>query len=233
MASSNLGKNRMGGRSKSPVVVAFIRHAEAIWTNKRLPGRLEGVRLSSKGHEQAKLLAEELADLPIAELRSSPLERALQTAAPLSEALGIPIVKDPDLTEADCGTWAGKTFRQVMRLRSYKELAVNPMLQRPPQGETILEVQTRMMRFVERMRNERPGEIVAAFSHADPIKSAVAGLLGLSLEMYRRIEIGVASVAAFVLRDEPLMLCVNADGRRFASAYQNYLEIQKLRKPSV
>lgn len=221
----------MSRRSDEPSVVLLIRHAEAIWTNKRLPGRVEGIDLSKRGYNQAEALAKELSCLPIRAVRSSPLERAVQTAEPLARALGVPIVEELDLIEADAGEWAGRTFREVVRLRSYKELAKNPILRRPPGGETILEVQARVVRFVERVSKEQPGTIVAAVSHADPIKAAVAGLLGLPVELYRRLEIGVGSVSAFVLSDGPLLLCSNADGRRAVSAYASYVSIRRMRKP--
>jgi broad specificity phosphatase PhoE len=214
-----------------PPVVLFVRHAEAIWTNKKLPGRLSGIDLSTKGREQAEVLAEALSRLPISEIHSSPLERALQTAEPLAKTLGISIIEDSDLIEADCGDWAGRSFRQVARMRSYKELVGNPVLRRPPGGETIVEVQARMLRFVERVKYSPRGRLVAAFSHADPIKAVVAGLIGLPIELYRRIELGVASVSAFVLHDDPLMLCVNGDGGRIATAYSDYVAIRSRRKP--
>ena len=215
-----------------PVVLFFIRHAEAIWTNKRLPGRLPGVDLSEQGSRQAEDLAKHLSALPISEIRSSPLERTMQTAEPLARALGIPVIEDANLLEAECGEWAGKTFKQVVRLRSFRNLVKNPSLRRPPGGESIVEVQARMMRFVEGVlarQTEHKG-IVAAFSHADPIKAVVAGLLGLPLELYRRIDIGVASVSTFVVGDEPLMLCANADGARAVSAYETFVALQTFRK---
>ncbi len=182
--------------------------------------------LSDTGTRQAEELASALCSLPIGRIYSSPLERALQTAAPLADSLGISVVEDEDLIEADCGEWAGLTFRQVPRLRSFKMLSANPLLRRPPGGESLAEVQARMLRFVERVAGTASGGIVAAFSHADPIKTVVAALLGCPLESYRRFEVGVASVSVVVMDDGPLMVCHNADGRRAAEALTAYVELR-------
>ncbi len=186
--------------------------------------------MSDRGTRQAEELAGALCSLPIDQIYSSPLERALQTAAPLADSLGITVLEDDELIEADCGDWAGLTFRQVPRLRSFKRLSANPLLRRPPGGESLAEVQARMLRFIERVAGSRRGGMVAAFSHADPIKTVVAALLGCPLEAYRRLEVGVASVSAFVMDDVPLMLCHNADGRRAAEACTAYVELRSQRR---
>ena len=56
-----------------------------------------------------------------------------------------------------------------------------------------------------------PGEIIAAVSHADPIKAVVAHALGTPLDLFQRIVIAPASVSAVVYRPEgPTVLTVNS-----------------------
>lgn len=202
-----------------PLILGFVRHAEAVWTGKRLPGRLPAVDLSTKGREQAADLAKHLVGLPVRALYASPLERTMHTAGAIAEELAIPVVPVEELLEADCGSWAGRTFKQVQRLASYKELRRYRAIRTPPGGESASEVQARMLRFVDRVLSEWKTGLVLAVSHADPIKVAIAALVGIPLESYPRLEVGVASVSAVRLDGEPSLLCLNADGARFATLF--------------
>jgi broad specificity phosphatase PhoE len=59
--------------------------------------------LSEDGIEQAKRLPEALARFPITRLVSSPQRRALQTAQPVADALGLAVDVDERLAEYDYG----------------------------------------------------------------------------------------------------------------------------------
>ena len=65
---------------------------------------------------QAAALARRLGGLSVAAIRSSPLERAMETAQPLAAALGLPVVQDAGLNEVDFGEWTGRTLIELDRL---------------------------------------------------------------------------------------------------------------------
>src|SRR5258708_854930 len=79
----------------------FIRHA--------LPRRIDAGHgsgpadpdLAALGLEQAAALAEWLAGESVDALFSSPMRRALQTAAPVAERLGLPITVEEGIAEFD------------------------------------------------------------------------------------------------------------------------------------
>ena len=56
-------------------------------------------RLTPLGHEQAERAAETLAGAGLRRIVVSPYTRALQTAAPIARALGLPITVTPDVRE--------------------------------------------------------------------------------------------------------------------------------------
>ena len=58
----------------------LIRHAVNDWVGKRLAGWTPGVHLNDEGRAQAEALVQRLAEVPLAAIYSSPLERAVQTA---------------------------------------------------------------------------------------------------------------------------------------------------------
>lgn len=76
----------------------LVRHAKAgeraTWT-----GDDAQRPLSKKGWAQSRVVAEQLARLGIAELRSSPYVRCRQTLEPLADRLGVSIIDDERLAE--------------------------------------------------------------------------------------------------------------------------------------
>ena len=77
--------------------VLLIRHAKA--GDRTASGQDHLRELTTKGHQQAKKLAEHLAELPVTEIRSSPAVRCVQTVQPLAEKLSLDLIEDPDLME--------------------------------------------------------------------------------------------------------------------------------------
>jgi broad specificity phosphatase PhoE len=75
-----------------------IRHALPMRSG---PGEGSDPELSEDGIEQAKRLPDALARFPIARLVSSPQRRAIQTAQPVADALGLTVDVDDRLAEYD------------------------------------------------------------------------------------------------------------------------------------
>ena len=93
----------------------FLRHGETAWNAEgRLCGRTD-VPLSDVGRRQAQLLAWRLQPIPVEALYSSPLERALETARLIGQAVGREPVVDQRLAELNYGAWEGRTFEEIKR----------------------------------------------------------------------------------------------------------------------
>jgi uncharacterized repeat protein (TIGR03847 family) len=80
-----------------------------------------------------------------------------------------------------------------------------------PGGESIDEVQTRMVAAIEEIRRKHPDGIVAVVSHADPLKSVVAHYLNWDLNQFQRIAISPASVTVIQVSDEGAALLRSND----------------------
>jgi probable phosphoglycerate mutase len=80
------------------VQLLLIRHALPLRSE---PGEGSDPNLSEEGVEQAKRLPDALKRFPIGRLVSSPQKRAVQTAQPVADALGLPIEIDDRLAEYD------------------------------------------------------------------------------------------------------------------------------------
>ena len=171
----------------------LIRHAENDVMHTRLAGRLPGVHLNDQGRQQAAELAELLKGLPISAVYSSPLERAIETATPIAQVHGHPIQIRPALSDVDYGTRQGLTFRQLRRTKLWQQVEKNPSQVRFPGGETLLEVQHRVIKDLDALFVN--GSVSAVVTHADPIRLALAHYLGMALDDYRRLSINTASVS--------------------------------------
>jgi len=75
-------------------IVHLLRHGEVHNPTGVLYGRRPGFHLSELGQKMAQRVADTVGDRDITHIVSSPLERAQETATPLSEARRLDIVTD-------------------------------------------------------------------------------------------------------------------------------------------
>ncbi|KAA1428342.1 histidine phosphatase family protein [Nocardioides antri] len=150
-------------------IVHLVRHGEVHNPEGVLYGRRDGFHLSDLGREMAERAAAYLASRDVTVLRSSPLERARETAAPLADKLGLEIEIDNRVIEST-NRFEGLTFgRGTNALRNpllWRHL-YNPF--RPSWGEPYKEIVTRMMAAVHDVRLEAAGHEGVIVSHQLPI----------------------------------------------------------------
>jgi probable phosphomutase (TIGR03848 family) len=196
-----------------PTLVLLVRHGQTPTTGKLLPGRAPGLHLSETGQGQAEAVAGRLAGSKITAIYASPLERTRETAAPLAAALGMKVKLDKGLLEADIGDWTGQELKAVGKTPEWKIVHSYPSGFRFPGGESFVEMQTRIVSALDRLRRAHPGETIVAVSHADTIKAAVAHALGTHLDLFQRIVISPCSVTAISYGEGgPTVLSVNSVG---------------------
>lgn len=188
----------------------LIRHGDTDAVGERLVGRLPGVHLDPRGVRQSRWLARRLAELRLAAVCSSPMERTAQTAAPIAQQQGIAVELRAGLDEIDFGDWTGCTFEELAPLPSWQRFNSARSCTRIPGGEHITEVQARVVAELESIRREHPLAAVAVVTHADVIRTALAHYAGMPIDLFLRLEIAPASISAVRLeRDGPRIAAVN------------------------
>ena len=197
----------------STTTFLLIRHAAHLLGVGTIAGRSADVHLSPLGHEQTRAMAERVAGLPVRAIYCSPIDRAKETAAPLAERLQLPVQISDALCELDFGDWTRKTLDELRPQPNWQQWNAFRSGNRMPGGESMLEVQSRVVGEMLRLRDCHPDQCVALVSHGDVIKSAIAYWLGVPLDLFMRIEIGLASVSVVAIGDfGPWVLCVNNTG---------------------
>jgi broad specificity phosphatase PhoE len=150
-------------------VVHLLRHGEVHNPEGVLYGRRDGYHLSRLGQQMAERVADVIGGRDIVHVRSSPLERAQQTAAPVARARGLDIVTDPRVIES-WNVFEGQRFgagpRTLLKPAMWRYL-YNPFT--PSWGEPYVQVVARMMAGVHAARAAAVGHEAVVVSHQLPI----------------------------------------------------------------
>jgi broad specificity phosphatase PhoE len=189
-----------------PTVLHLIRHG-ATEANLADPPRLLGRRLDPPlaplGIRQAEAARDALAQVPLTHCYSSPLQRAIATAAIVATPHGLsPQTLEP-LTECDLGHWEGLDWNTIRRRESEAcaSFFAKPGRTRPPGGETYQEVHTRASAAFEHILNLHRGEEVVAVAHHVVLRTYLAGLRGLPLDRAREISLANGEVIMIIRCD--------------------------------
>ncbi|MFQ5943120.1 MAG: histidine phosphatase family protein [Anaerolineales bacterium] len=149
----------------------LIRHGETDWNREgRYTGQTD-IPLNDVGLRQARNLAERLREELLDALYSSDLARATMTSRLVSEVTGTKVRLDTRLREINQGEWEGLPFNEIRnRYRRILDLRKKePLSAAPPGGETIGEVQSRVLDSLEDILGNYPHRTVAIVSHGLPL----------------------------------------------------------------
>ena len=198
--------------ASAATLILLVRHGATPTTGRVLPGRAPGLQLSADGAQQAARVAGRVTDLKPSAIYTSPLERAVETAAPTAAATGLTAVEEPGLLECDFGDWTGESLSVLTRREEWRTLMTAPATFRFPGGESLAELRSRVVATLEQLRTAHPGQVVVCFSHADPIRAALTFALDAPLDAFHRVNVGTGSISMihFPAEAAPVVLAVNS-----------------------
>lgn len=163
--------------------------------------------LSSLGHYQAQLLAEEIInrELTIHELYSSPAGRAKQTAEYVAKVIKKEFLLDSGLQEINLGNWEGYTWKQICEEYpdascSYHE---NWWTFNGHGGESWLDAQVRFYDTTLRLSKLHQGKNLMFVTHGGVIKTLISRILG-SVNPRLPLDIENASLTELKLSDDSI-----------------------------
>lgn len=191
----------------------LIRHGQSEWN---ADGKIQGhidVNLSPKGKAEARMIAQRLKDEPLTNAYTSDLSRASVTAKIIAEKHNnLFVTQTPLLREADLGKWQGHTSEELKELfpDEFSRYKLNPVENRPPDGERLEEVIERSLQFLEMLNGENMSGNVLVVGHGGSIRGLICAAFGLSAEFFRRIRLDNAGLTIIDLEDDrPVLVLLN------------------------
>ena len=192
------------------------RHGETDWNSEhRMQGWID-IPLNAVGLEQAETLAGRLTEAGIRPDRiyASPLTRAGQTAAPMAERAGLPVILLDGLKEIGFGEWEGLIYNDEIAARDpdiYAAWRADRYHNAAPGGENCQTVIGRLVPAMKRILDDGDGTVLVVM-HGAVLKTLYFAVNGLDFLQFASIpvigngdymEFDPEAVARFVARYAP------------------------------
>ena len=163
----------------------ITRHGYSEYNKTRMYTGQVDVALTELGLRQAAKTAEYVAEnYKIDAIYSSDLKRAMSTAIPLSERLGIPVIKEPLIKEIYGGLWENKLMPEIDEKYhdDYQVYKTTIGLARCTGGESLAELQARALEGMRRIAEANDGKTVFVATHGGVLLALISDWMGLPLE---------------------------------------------------
>jgi broad specificity phosphatase PhoE len=187
--------------------IILVRHGQTAWnvgtgSGERFRGRVD-LPLDDVGLAQAHALARQLTDCCIVAIYSSPLKRAMQTARPTAQQLGLPVQPLPGIMDINYGDWQGLSPAEVAQVHPdlYPRWLETPHHVRFPNGESLRQVRLRGMATLKEVVACHEGQVILLVAHQVVNKVLVCAMLGLGNSHFWRIRQDNACINIFEHQD--------------------------------
>ena len=152
--------------------IYLIRHGQSEGNlHDRFVGHTD-IPLTDLGRRQAQLTAAYLKEIPVDRIYSSDLQRAYETALATAKLKNMPVTKTAGLREIYGGKWEGESFPRLHQKfsRDFGVWCNDFGNARCTGGESVKELQSRIVTQVQRIAEDNAGGTVMLFCHATPIR---------------------------------------------------------------
>lgn len=197
-------------------IIILVRHGRSTANAQSvLAGRTPGVALDERGRQQAQDLVRRLAEVPITQVRVSPLQRCQETIGPLIAARGMTASTDERLAEVEYGNWTGRTIKDLSGEEHWSTVQQHASAAQFPGGESLADAGARAVRAARDAGTDadRAGGAALLCTHGDLIKAILADALGMHLDLFQRIVVAPASISVVqYLPTRAAVWCINNAG---------------------
>ncbi|MCI3204197.1 MULTISPECIES: histidine phosphatase family protein [Pandoraea] len=182
--------------------LTLIRHGETDWNRvKRIQGHTD-IPLSAEGERQAVLLGERIVrevavhGSVFDHVLTSDLQRAVQTAEPVAQACGLPLVRTARLRERHYGAFETRVPDEIQAdfPQDYARWQTRDPDFTIPGGESMRGFYTRITDFVTQLLGDYAGQRVALVAHGGVLDCCYRLATGLALTEPRAYPLLNASV---------------------------------------
>ena len=163
--------------------IYLIRHGETEWNK---IGKLQGssdIQLLPEGIKQAHMLADHAPFHAVDAIYSSDLSRAVMTAEILAEKFNLPVIKERGLRETSFGDWEGRFLSDLAKEnpKGFEYFFTKPDKVQPPNGETFLQSQARIMNALDEIIADNEGRNIIVVSHGAAIRLIICAALDIRI----------------------------------------------------
>ena len=151
----------------------LVRHGESVANRRDVFSGYYDAELEEKGRVQADKTAKYIVSkYQIEKVYASDLKRAYETGKTVADLAGVPIESREGLREINGGKWEGVPFAKLPILypEIYKIWMNDIGKMRCPEGESIEELGTRVLKAVTEIACENEGKTIVIATHATPIR---------------------------------------------------------------
>jgi len=175
----------------------LVRHGNTKLNNPRRFWGKTDIALSDEGIRQAEKLRDRLATQRIEAIYSSKLSRARITAEIIAAKHRLDIATRAELNELNFGWIEGLTFEEISRLHPELAEELSNWNTRPsfPGGESLDELNSRVQKFLNRLKKHKPEEAIIIVSHFGTLRLIICNLLGIGLEHWQQMQLDFASLS--------------------------------------
>ncbi|MCL5111184.1 MAG: histidine phosphatase family protein [Chloroflexi bacterium] len=176
--------------------VYLVRHGQTEWNKvERYRGTID-VPLNDVGRGQARALARRLqAEKDVVAVYSSSRGRALDTARPIAEVLGLPVQALAGIDDVSFGEWEGHTPAEVDELwpELHRRWQLAPHTVQFPGGDSLATVRARAGAALAEAVARHAGQALVLVTHKVVCKVLLCATLGLDDAHYWQVEMDNAS----------------------------------------
>lgn len=154
--------------------------------------------LTADGLKMAQAFSDFYSRKPWRAIYASNLRRAITTAQPLCDAVGLELQVRPELNEIAYGKWEGQTRETVAREfhDDYVSWLADPAWHAPTGGELAITIARRGMQVIDEIKQQHAEGNVLVVSHKATIRIMLCALLGIDVGRFRyRLACPVGSVS--------------------------------------
>ena len=189
--------------------IILVRHGQTAYNKQDMIRGQADVPLDETGLAQAGATAARIAaEWKPAALYASPLRRAVQTAQPIADRLGLEVRTVADLTDMDFGQWQGLRYTEVRQ--RWPEMShawsTAPHTVTFPNGESLARVRQRGISAVHRIIAQHPDRDVVIIGHTVLNRVLLCAMLDLDDSHHWRIGQDTCAVNLIEWRDEQFFI---------------------------
>lgn len=193
--------------------ILAVRHGETAWNrDTRIQGHTD-IDLNDHGRWQAQRLALALREEPIAAFYASDLTRARETAQAVAQPHGAAVQTHVGLRERCFGRFEGHTWAELEAQHPQEATAWRQRVPdfAPPGGESLLQLQARVVAAVNELASRHPGEQVLMVAHGGVLDILYRAATRLELQAPRSWTMTNTAVNRLLWTPEGLSLVGWAD----------------------